>query len=379
MKQLVFFALLACFAVNGLAADTSSIYRNYRTAFMINQAKELNLIRESGKAFINLDSSSNANYDSIIIPIALFDLSSSKVPEKRVSLQIKLLNDVFFKSYDLAFAPALRGRFYVESVKTAIPLVNDTLSSSLKYAMQISSTYGKKGFLNLFIYDGDSSEAGFALPTDKFPSSSALFINQSYWYGNNKGNYNKGMSLIHLIANFYGLPPLWGYEPCGDDGIGDTPLHNAPNYGCPDDKSHVTTCSFGKKELVHNYMDNSNDACLNSFTNQQLSFLHSSMRHWSSSIESQDMRPTLSELTLSTFPNPTTNFLNIEVKSYLPDLDAAFDIQVINSVGLVMFRQSFNGDLIRLSIPCLDWASGMYQVVVLGANVVKSSHVMIVK
>jgi hypothetical protein len=81
--------------------------------------------------------------------------------------------------------------------------------------------------------------------------------------------YNEGKTLSHLVGNYLGLYDLWDeYNPCADDYVADTPVHNAPNYGCQIYK-HVTTCHEQAVEMVMNFMDNSDDACQRMFTQGQ--------------------------------------------------------------------------------------------------------------
>ena len=78
--------------------------------------------------------------------------------------------------------------------------------------------------------------------------------------------YNKGRTATHEIGHWLGLQHLWGSENCGDDGINDTPKQQASNSGCST-FPHVSSCSenqFG--DMFMNYMDFSDDACMNMFT-----------------------------------------------------------------------------------------------------------------
>jgi hypothetical protein len=75
--------------------------------------------------------------------------------------------------------------------------------------------------------------------------------------------YNKGRTATHEVGHWLNLKHIWGdSNDCAvDDGISDTPNSNAPNYGCSTGK---TSC--GTADMVENYMDYSDDACMNLFT-----------------------------------------------------------------------------------------------------------------
>lgn len=379
MKPLTVVAFLICSAINCAGLDSLRFYRNYTTSFMLRQGKSLKLLEESEKNIKNLFDVDLKELDSLVIPLAVIDISSQKVPETLIALQAKLLNDVFFHGNRLGMASRPYVGFVSESFNRAVIFNIDSLKSSVQYAMNFSRTYGKRGYLNIFIYEGTNDEAGFALPCEEFPNSCAIFINRLYWMGSNPGNYNQGKTLVHLIGNYFGLPPLWGYEACGDDGINDTPIHNAPNYGCPNDKTHISTCSFGKKELVHNFMDNSDDDCLDNFTKEQLNFLHHSMAVWQQLNLASMEGSSKANLTLNTYPNPASDHFDVEFRNSINELSKSYNLEVINSIGVVLFSESFIGNTFNCTIPCINWPGGMYNVIVYSDNTVKTNHILIVK
>lgn len=74
--------------------------------------------------------------------------------------------------------------------------------------------------------------------------------------------YNHGRTLSHETGHWLGLRHIWGDGPCGDDFVSDTPTHHSENRGCPTTKQ---ACNGGV-EMPQNYMDYSNDVCMNIFT-----------------------------------------------------------------------------------------------------------------
>jgi len=80
--------------------------------------------------------------------------------------------------------------------------------------------------------------------------------------------YNKGRTTTHEIGHWLGLRHIWGDANCGTDHVNDTPTQRAANYGCPNFPK--VTCSNGPNGDMHmNYMDYTNDACMNMFSNDQ--------------------------------------------------------------------------------------------------------------
>ena len=76
--------------------------------------------------------------------------------------------------------------------------------------------------------------------------------------------YNKGRTLSHETGHWLGLRHIWGDGPCADDFVADTPEQQSASSGCP-----VGRVSCGGVNMVENYMDYSDDACMNIFTEDQ--------------------------------------------------------------------------------------------------------------
>lgn len=81
--------------------------------------------------------------------------------------------------------------------------------------------------------------------------------------------YNKGRTLTHEMGHFFGLRHIWGdVSSCSTatDYVDDTPVQNSSTNGCP---AHPqTSCSNTK--MFQNYLDYTDDACMNIFTQGQV-------------------------------------------------------------------------------------------------------------
>ena len=81
--------------------------------------------------------------------------------------------------------------------------------------------------------------------------------------------FNEGRTATHEIGHWLGLRHIWGDGGCGvDDFCADTPLSDNPNYGCPTTNS-CTDPNGDPNDMVENYMDYTNDLCMNIFTEDQ--------------------------------------------------------------------------------------------------------------
>lgn len=79
--------------------------------------------------------------------------------------------------------------------------------------------------------------------------------------------FNKGRTATHEVGHWLNLYHIWGDQICGNDGVSDTPVHYDKNFGCP---SYPKSNSCGTSSEMHmNYMDYTDDACMNMFTTGQ--------------------------------------------------------------------------------------------------------------
>ncbi|MFN3529881.1 MAG: M43 family zinc metalloprotease [Bacteroidia bacterium] len=87
--------------------------------------------------------------------------------------------------------------------------------------------------------------------------------------------YNLGRTATHEVGHYLGLRHIWGDGNCSaDDFCDDTPRASSSNFGCPTRNScnDINFPPFPAVDLpdqVENYMDYSNDACMNLFTANQ--------------------------------------------------------------------------------------------------------------
>jgi len=90
--------------------------------------------------------------------------------------------------------------------------------------------------------------------------------------------YNLGRTGTHETGHWLGLRHIWGDTDCeGDDFVHDTPNAEDSNGGCPedanscDDSNNPHFNGADPLDMVKNYMDYTEDACMNVFTNGQKS------------------------------------------------------------------------------------------------------------
>jgi hypothetical protein len=197
-----------------------------------------------------------------------------------------------------------------------------TLNNLLGYA-QFPSTSGLSGL----------NSNGGAANTDGVVIRYTSFGNQAIYSGGPyDATYNGGRTTTHEIGHCLGLRHIWG-DGDGDsqtqtpdcsasDFCADTPVAGYENYGC---QSGNDSCfdDLGEMDMVENYMDYSNDACMNIFTLNQKARIVAVMNN---SIRRKELKtspacsPPLGitnhdlDKSINIYPNPASDNLNYILK-----------------------------------------------------------------
>lgn len=235
-------------------------------------------------------------------------------------------------------------------------------------------------YLNIWVGRLTDSVSGYAQMPGLHRESDGIVIDHRYLgtRGTVQAPYDEGKTLTHLVANYLGVPSLWTLRPCGDDGIEDTPVHNAPNFGCPGYK-HVSMCFRNPSELTMNFLDNTDDACMYMFTQQQVHLMYAALsdggprydlwKHGGQSCEEQDIsppplenKPPGNESYLTVYPNPATTYLVLE--SGQVDNNETLQVSIRDVMGReVWHRQDMKANTL-VEISCVDWNRGVYFVII---------------
>ena len=130
-------------------------------------------------------------------------------------------------------------------------------------------------YLNVWVCNLGGGLLGYATPPSNFLSNEdGVVIGYQYFgtTGTVQNPYHKGRTTTHEVGHWLNLEHVWGaWGNCGNDNVNDTPTQEEENYGCPSFPHNANSCGTNNAngDMFMNYMDYTNDACMNMFTNGQ--------------------------------------------------------------------------------------------------------------
>ncbi|WP_054852229.1 immunoglobulin-like domain-containing protein [Olleya sp. ITB9] len=226
----------------------------------------------------------------ITIPVVIHVLyrnSTENISEAQIQSQLDVLNEDFRRTNpdaDNAWSQAADTEIQF-CLSTVDPNGNATTGITRKQVtrqdwgtsddMKRSSTGGvnpwdTSEYLNMWIVPLMTSQGGTILGYAQFPGGSAatdgVVMGYNYFgrVGNVSAPFDGGRTTTHEVGHYLNLRHIWGDSNCGNDFVSDTPTHQTSNGGCP-----IGQVSCGSTDMVQNYMDYTNDSCMNLFTQGQ--------------------------------------------------------------------------------------------------------------
>jgi len=247
--------------------------------------------------------------------------------------------------------------------------LNDDVKSS---ATGGDDPWDAEEYLNIWVTSLSSGVLGYSSIPGAARDKDGVVIHYAVFgtTGSLQAPFNKGRTTTHEIGHWLNLIHTWGDASCGDDLVADTPPQQGPTRGCPD--GIKVTCGNGPNgDMYMNYMDFTNDACLNIFTKGQRDrirslFVPGGFRNGilnTPASRALAQQPLLLpgtetiEAGIRVYPNPASTSIYIQTPGAS---SGSISIQVYNGLGQQVMSLKMNQHLQQLDISPLR--SGIYYV-----------------
>jgi hypothetical protein len=289
MKTKIILILLCFCSIAASAQHYCGSYEAYQEQMKNNLAFRLK--QELSKQ----RNSSSVPYEGIVtIPVVvhiLYHTDEQNISDEQIYSQLEVLNEDFGSVisapamwHEVAANPQMRFCLATRDISgNATCGITRTYTDSVDFVIQTSikdeSTGGISGwpatdYLNIFV-GNIRNVRGYATFPDAEDSIDGIVVDYlSFGRGmefNLVPRYDQGRTATHEVGHWLRLSHVWGDGGCDiDDGIGDTPSAAGPNYGC---NVGSLACRGDSLNMVQNYMDYSDDACMNLFTQQQVELM----------------------------------------------------------------------------------------------------------
>ena len=207
----------------------------------------------------------------------------------------------------------------------------------------------------------DGPDAGI-LGYSQFPGGPAATdgVVIAYRYFGNTGTatypYNKGRTLTHELGHWLSLYHIWGDDngSCsGSDKVMDTPNQADYNYNCP--QFPHSSCN-NYSDMFMNYMDYTDDACMNMFTQGQKQRMMAVMNTNRASLKTSNVcqivsfdQPNIEER-MKVYPNPSEGVFMLDFNEI--ELKGKVEITIFNALGQLIYAKSYQniGNIEQINI-----------------------------
>ena len=145
--------------------------------------------------------------------------------------------------------------------------------------LKLTSFWDNSLYLNMYtVKFNNGMLLGYAYPPNSGVGNADGVVSRAQSFGSNDaagvnipGQYNLGRTMTHEVGHYFALDHTFNGGCAGTGSAGDfcadTPAIAQPNYGCP---TGIDSCtSDAGNDMIENYMDYTDDACMDTFTLDQ--------------------------------------------------------------------------------------------------------------
>ncbi len=336
-----------------------------------------------------------AGLSVINIPVVvhiIYNSSSQNISDAQVQSQIDVLNKDYRRlnadsnntpSYFRQFAADCGFHFELAKVDphgyatngivrkhTGIQAFN--INDNIKFSsLGGDDAWDDDSYFNIWVGDLTGGVLGYSSVVGGPKTNDGIVVSYKYFgtIGTATVPFNEGRTATHETGHWLNLIHTWGDADCGDDKVDDTPPQQAAEYGCP--SGIIISCNDGPNgEMYTNYMDFTNDACMNIFTVGQRDRMRALFEPGgeryallsSTALAATALADTVSSVTeeatasiTTIYPNPAKDFVTVSIT----DQNAiGSTIEMYNQVGQRVVSQKILQLQFQLSVGSLN--TGIY-------------------
>ena len=154
-------------------------------------------------------------------------------------------------------------------IKKYTPVAKWKMDDQMKFSSSMGDdAWDATQYLNIWVCNLDRLAGYSSFPGGDTKLDGVVIDFGAFGALQETATYGQGKTAVHELGHWMGLKHLWGDAYCGDDGVDDTPKQASYTSGCP--STIRITCGNGPDgDMYMNYMDFTNDVCLNMFTKGQ--------------------------------------------------------------------------------------------------------------
>lgn len=371
----------------------------------------LQQLRENSETTVRQFISNNPDYRTgsvVTIPVVfhiIYNTPSQNIPDARIYEQLEVLN----KDYSRTNADAgnTRSQFLGVAANTQIqfclaqrtPQGNPTtgilrISTSSTYLPSnpstLSTEWDRTKYFNVYVGNLSGSTLGYAyLPATASPGTDhAVILFSAIGGPNNPGTinpYHLGRTLTHEAGHWFNLQHTFSggcsgltATTCtsGGDYVCDTPPVSSSAFGCPGNNPNTCTetspfpppYTSDMVNMYENYMDYTDDNCMNIFTSGQATRMNSAITLYRSGLLSSNgcvpvgLEEALNGSFVSVSPNPSHGEFQLQ---FMLPVNLSVDISVVDLRGVQIFKGTYDASMnSTVKLDLSDFPSGVYQLVV---------------
>ena len=252
-------------------------------------AQRMALIEKQTETYVRQVQVNPAQRSQLVVTIPvvfhiLYNTAAENISEAQVMSQMDILNEdfrrlnadqdnVWSQAADTQIEFCLASQDPNGNPTDGILRVPTNLTSfgtndAMKFTSQGGSdAWPASDYMNFWVCDLGSNLLGYAQFPGGPASTDGIVCNYTATgsTGTASAPFDLGRTATHEVGHYLNLRHIWGDGGCGaSDFVDDTPDSDGPNYGCA-----LGSAACGTTDMVQNYMDYSDDACMNLFTQGQ--------------------------------------------------------------------------------------------------------------